>query len=129
LQALGLSDAPRTYDSDSVWNYELGAKFSSFGGNVQVNASVYHIDWRDIQSSVSLTGCPSGFVTNLGSAESEGFDLALSARATDSLFVSLSGGYNRSRFEQTLVSSGVVLAEKGGIVSDAPPWQVTATVE
>jgi iron complex outermembrane receptor protein len=129
LAALGLSGTPATYDSDSVWNYEVGGKVGLFDRKLQVNASAYHIDWSNIQSFVALSGCPTGFVANLGSANSDGFDLSISARPFEALLVSVSGGYNRSRFEETIVRGGVVLAEKGGIVSDAPPWQVTTTVE
>jgi iron complex outermembrane recepter protein len=129
LAALGLSSTPATYDSDFVWNYEIGSKVSLLDRRLHVNASVYHIDWSDIQSFVSLSGCPTGFVANLGSANSDGFDLEISARPYDSLFASISAGYNRSRFEETVVRGGVVLAEKDGIVSDSPPWQVTTTIE
>lgn len=129
LAGMGLTGTPATYDSDSVWNYELGGKVGLLDRKVQVNASAYHIDWNNIQSFVSLSGCPVGFVANLGSAKSDGFDLAISARPIEALYLSLSGGYNRSRFAETIVRGGVVLAEKGGIVSDSPPWQVTTTVE
>ena len=129
LAALGLSGTPATYDSDSVWNYEVGGKVGLFDRKLQLNASGYHIDWSNIQSFVALSGCPTGFVANLGSAKSNGFDLSISARPFEALFVSVSGGYNRSRFGETVIRGGVVLAEKGGIVSDSPPWQITTTVE
>jgi iron complex outermembrane receptor protein len=129
LATLGLNTAPGTYDSDSVWNYELGGKFGLFDRKVQVNASAYHIDWSNIQSFVSLSGCPGGFITNLGSANSDGFDLSISARPTDALYLSLAAGYNKSRFAETISSNGIILAERGAEVSDAPPWQITTTVE
>ncbi len=129
LSQLGLSTAPGTFDSDSVWNYEVGGKVGLLDRKVQVNASIYHVDWSNIQSFVNLSGCPGGFITNLGSANSDGFDLSISARPTDSLFVALAGGYNKSRFAKTLTSNGIILAERGAEVSDAPPWQITATLE
>lgn len=129
LDQLGLAAAPLTYDSDTVWNYELGAKIGAFDRRVQINASIYHIDWSNIQSSVSLNGCPLGFVTNLGSANSDGFDLSISAQPVESLYLALSAGYNNSRFAQTIAPNNVILAEKGAQISDLPPWQVAATVE
>ena len=129
LATLGLTSAPTTFDSDSVWNYEVGGKVSVLNRKVQINASAYHIDWSNIQSFVSLSGCPGGFITNLGSANSDGFDIAISARPVDALFLSVSGGYNKSRFAETLTSNAVILAQKGAEISDAPPWQITATVE
>ena len=129
LGQLGLDTAPDTFDSDSVWNYEVGAKVGLFDRKVQVNASAYHIDWSNIQSFVSLSGCPGGFITNLGSANVDGFDLAISARPVEPLFIALSAGYSKSRFADTLTSNGVILAQDGAEISDAPPWQITATVE
>jgi iron complex outermembrane recepter protein len=129
LGTLGLTSAPGTFKSDSVWNYEVGGKLGLFNRMIQINASAYHIDWSNIQSFVSLSGCPGGFITNLGAANSDGFDLSISARPTDSLSASVSAGYNRSRYAETRSTNGVILTEKNGQVSDAPPWQITTTVE
>ncbi len=129
LSQLGMSSAPQTYDSDTVWNYEVGSKISLFDRAMQVNASAYHIDWSNIQSGVTLSGCPGAFTTNLGSANSDGFDLAISAKPTDALFLSLSAGYNRSRFAETVTSNNIILAQKDALVSDSPPWQIAGTVE
>lgn len=129
LAALGLAGTPATYQSDSLWNYEAGTKLSLFDRTFHVNASLYHIDWSNIQNLVALNGCPIGYVANLGSANSDGFDLEVSARPTGSLLLSVSAGYNRSIYEKTVIGGGVVLAQKDSIISDAPPWQVTTTIE
>jgi outer membrane receptor protein involved in Fe transport len=40
---------PSTYNSDSVWSYEIGAKSRWLGRRLMVNASLYYEDWSHIQ--------------------------------------------------------------------------------
>ena len=40
---------PSTYQSDSVWSYEIGEKARLFDRRLTVNASVYYEDWSNIQ--------------------------------------------------------------------------------
>ena len=44
--------APASYNSDSVWSYEIGAKDNLFDGRLQLDTSVYHINWNNIQQEV-----------------------------------------------------------------------------
>ncbi len=74
LAQLGFTDetgkgaSPPTYDRDSVWSYEVGAKNRFFGGRLRANASAFLMKWKNIQSSVSVSSCNQSFVTNLGGA-------------------------------------------------------------
>jgi iron complex outermembrane receptor protein len=40
---------PSTYNSDSVWSYEIGAKSRWLGRRLMINASLYYEDWDHIQ--------------------------------------------------------------------------------
>jgi outer membrane receptor protein involved in Fe transport len=40
---------PSTYNSDSVWSYEVGTKSRWFGRRLMVDASLYYEDWNHIQ--------------------------------------------------------------------------------
>ncbi len=40
---------PSTYNSDSVWSYEVGSKSRWLGRRLQFNASLYYEDWKHIQ--------------------------------------------------------------------------------
>jgi outer membrane receptor protein involved in Fe transport len=40
---------PSTYNSDSVWSYEIGAKSRWLNRRLSVNASLYYEDWNHIQ--------------------------------------------------------------------------------
>ena len=70
-----ITEEPESYDSDSVWSYELGTKDKFFGGRLQASGSVYYLKWNNIQQTVALPSCGFRYTTNQGGAVSKGFDL------------------------------------------------------
>lgn len=66
---------PPQFDSDSLWNYELGSRYISLGRTLQLDATLYWINWSDIQ--VTQTS-PGGFTytANAGQARNRGFELS-----------------------------------------------------
>jgi iron complex outermembrane recepter protein len=122
---------PTTYDSDYVWNYELGSKNRLFDGRLALDGSVYLIKWKDIQATVVLD-CGSSFVDNLADATSKGFDLGFRLAATDGLALEGAVGYNDSTFDQDATSpSGTkVIYNAGSSVPNAgPPWKVSVSAD
>ncbi len=105
---------PETFDSDSVWSYELGAKSRLLDGKLYLDGSVYRIEWKDIQANVSLPNCAYNFVDNLGTATSEGFDIAFSYLVTERLTLSGAYGYNDPSFDEDATSPGGAVIFAGG---------------
>ena len=105
LQKLGLTAAPTSYRPDSVWSYELGTKFISQDRRLQVNASLFEIDWNNQIRNVSLTACTLSFTTNLGKARSRGGDLSVEWRALDALTLGANAGYQSVKATETLVAN------------------------
>ena len=105
LKALGLSSFPTTFNPDSVWSYELGTKFSTANGRFQLDASVFQINWANQIQDVSLPSCPQSFTTNIGTAQSRGFDFAAQWRALDPLLLTLNGGYQFAKATETIKSN------------------------
>jgi len=113
---------PTTFKSDSVWSYELGVK-SKFGGLGSVQASVYQIDWNNIQQAVALNSCGFQFTNNLGKARSRGFDLQLEVRPTNRLTLQAEIGYVDAQFRDTVRGGPTAAApfvSKGDAVLGAP---------
>jgi iron complex outermembrane recepter protein len=79
----GLRELPPQYSSDSLWSYELGAKNTLLGNRMQINSSVFFINWNNIQQNVYLPTCAEQFVANLGVAHSIGGEIDLAVRPTD----------------------------------------------
>ena len=93
LGALGLTSAPATFKSDSLWSYELGVKDTLFDRRLSIDGSVYYIRWSGIQTQIILPSCGNSFVQNAGEAISRGFDLQLDAAVTSSLTVHAAVSY------------------------------------
>ena len=126
LTSLGYVDAngnpasPTSYESDTVWNYEVGSKNRMLGGKLRFDGSIYLIKWDKIQTQLQLPTCGYLFVDNLGSAKSRGFDAAVTYSPIPQLDLSASVGYNRTTFsEESLVF------QKGDFVPNAgSPWTI-----
>jgi iron complex outermembrane receptor protein len=93
LAALGLTAVPKSFGPDSLWSYEIGAKDSLFEHRLAIQASVYYINWTNIQTSVALESCAEDFTANRGKATSQGFDFQVAAIVVDGLKLNASVGY------------------------------------
>ncbi len=88
--------APPTFEEDSLWQYELGAKTLWLDGRLALSGSVYRIVWSDFQT----TGVPISIFTytiNGGEAQSDGFELELQARPLRGLEFSAGYSYTDAR--------------------------------
>jgi len=87
-KAVRVDFVPATYDPDLINNYEIGIKSSWFDNRLVVNATVFYMDWKDIQLGVRsdqdglwwLRGTANG-----GGGENKGAELDVIWQATDSL--------------------------------------------
>lgn len=131
LAQLGYSQSPNTFDSDTVWNYELGSKNQLFDGKLRVNSSAFYLKWKGIQTTLRLPRCAIAFVANLGEATSRGFDVQADAQITDNLTLGLAVGYNKTRYSDTITVPAAipgtpdpVISRKGNSLGNRP-WTVT----
>ncbi|XAH21369.1 TonB-dependent receptor [Xylophilus sp. GW821-FHT01B05] len=63
------------FESDSLWSYELGYKADLLDRTLSVEATVYDIEWSNIQQPIRDGGF--GFYTNAGDARIRGSELML----------------------------------------------------
>ncbi len=116
---------PTSYNSDSVWSYEVGSKDRFFDRTLQVSGSAYYIKWSNIQQAFYVPVCGIQFTTNAGEAVSKGFDLQAAWTPIHALNLEASVGYTNAKFTQTaLDANGDILNVKGDSL-DVVPWTVT----
>jgi iron complex outermembrane recepter protein len=129
----GTGPAPKTYNSDSVWSYEIGAKDALFDGHLQVDTSVFHINWQNIQQPVLIPSCDFEYFANLGAASVNGFDFALSALIGAHFKPSLAVGYTDAHYTKTVFNNGAITVNDRDTIGTVPqvpsPWNVTASTE
>lgn len=91
------SGIPRSYDSDSLWNYELGTKLSLADKRLRIDAAVYHIDWSNIQvRAVDSTGA-FPFTTNAGGASVDGVEADINAVLAKGVTIAAGGSYQNAK--------------------------------
>lgn len=125
----GLSPTPppTTYNSDSLWNFEFGQRLRLADGLVQLNTTVYYIDWSDIQASlykgIAYTG-------NAGDARVYGLEAELVARPLPELELGSALSLNRGELTKNVADiarvSGVIGANKGDRLPASPTVKVSA---
>jgi iron complex outermembrane recepter protein len=112
-----------TYKSDSAWCYELGVKSYLNEHRTQLNASVFYINWSDLQ----IDGLPSnpalGFVTNAGSATSKGFEVELEQLVTRDLRITFGGSYINATIDEAFQN-----APSGSRMPNVPRYTINAGI-
>jgi len=112
-----LFPAPCAYKADTSVNYELGLKVSSPDRRVSLDASVYYINWDDIQISL-ITPINSSYFANAGKAKSQGVELSGQWRAAEGLTLAAWVSWNDAVLKEDFpANSGAV-----GVSGDRLPY-------
>ena len=140
----GQRRVPEDYSSDSLWSYELGGKSSLLSRHLQIDWSIFLVNWNNIQQNVYLPTCGQQFVANLGKVQSRGGDVDIRYLPVERLTLALSAAYTEARFSDTVCagalafngtdcgisSPGVILpiVSKGNQLP-AAPWTFLTSAE
>jgi len=112
---------PATYGSDSLVNYEIGVRPSWLNHRLTLDATLFFIDWSDIQLRL---GRPDGYVyaANAGGAHNFGLENALNWATTANLEMQLNATFLQAEISKTThLGNGVVL-EQGARIPGAARW-------
>jgi len=146
----GQRQVPGQFGSDSLWSYEIGTKNTFLDHRLQINASVFYIDWKNIQQNVYLPSCGEQFTANLGQARSEGGEIEVLYKPLEALTFDLSAAYTDAKLTKTscagtltfngsscggtdpatgLPITGVAPIASNGNALLGAPWSFTASSE
>jgi len=126
LARIGLRRSPNEYDSDSLWNYEIGTKNRLADGYLTLNAAGYYINWSRLQQQLSLPNCGFTFTANVGRAESKGAELELQARVTEALVIGSAVTLTDAKITSSLPGTG---ASDGDRMLTTPKWILQANAD
>ncbi len=117
---------PTQFNSDSLWNYEVGARTTQLDGRLQLDATLYWIDWNDIQVTQRST---SGFIytANAGRARNRGFEASATFRPARALTVQGSLTYLDGELRRPF-GSGAGLVPAGSALPGASRWQASDSI-
>jgi len=125
LARTGLEEIPRGYESDSLWNYELGLKKGLAKGRITTNVAVFRMDWDQTQVFTGPLCQLNGEVINVGSVKSEGFEFELQASVTRGLTLGLTTAYVDATVQEDYTPPGSTappIALEGQSLPNIPKW-------
>ena len=88
----------RTFEPETLWNYEIGIKASFLDNRIIVNASVYYMDISDMQVEEYVTPVTT-YITNAAKATSKGGEIEISARLVKGLDLTAGFAYIDTTFD------------------------------
>lgn len=103
LAALSVPFAP-----EKVTNYELGLKSQWLQNRLQVNAAVFHLDYKDKQELFFNNLTRVLTITNAAEATVKGAEIEVSYRPTPWLSLMANYGYLDTRYDRFVIPGGVV---------------------
>jgi len=120
----------QTYDSDTLWNYELGMKSTWMDDRLIFDASVYYIDWDDIQLSVPVD--VTRLTLNAGKAKITGVEFDLVTLPIEGLTLRLTAGFIDAELAEDTPdadSDGVSPGFKGDPLPFVPEQNISASAQ
>jgi iron complex outermembrane receptor protein len=108
--ALGV---PAQYGPDRTQNYEVGVKGAALDGLLSFDASVYHIDWKDLIITLREPRIGASYKANAGEAKSEGVDLSVEVRPASGLTLSAWGAWNAAELSAAFPATSTVRGADG----------------
>jgi len=110
---------------DKLYNYELGAKVDLFEHHLFIDTSVYYMNWRDVQQSISEALPGGGFlngVLNGASASGPGVDIAMTSRPFDRLQIGATFSWSGLKIDSPLFSGGDLVFSKGDRLNNSSEY-------
>jgi outer membrane receptor protein involved in Fe transport len=111
---------PRTFNPDSLTDYELGAKSDLPDENLSFDADVYYIQWSDIQLLEEVSGY--GINGNGGTADSKGAEANVTWKPIDRLTLNVNGAFTDAYLT---ANAPVVGGVSGNALPNSPRWSGT----
>ncbi len=125
-QSLGL---PRAYEPDTTRNYEIGAKGAVFNGGLSFDASVYHVDWRDLQLQLRDPTTFQTYYVNAGRARSRGVELSLASRPFHGFRATLWTAWNDAELTEDFPVTSTTTGRSGDRLPYGPRWSGSLSLD
>jgi iron complex outermembrane receptor protein len=116
----GFVNGPISFNSDSVWSYELGEKWRSADGRFSINAAGYYESWVGVQQVNALSSCGYVYTANVGDAHVKGGEIEARAIVVRDLEASANVTYSDAALTSaTLIDAGF---NPGTPIQQVPKW-------
>jgi iron complex outermembrane receptor protein len=119
-----------TFDEQTSWDYEIGAKSMFMDNKLMVNANLFYSDIKDLQTISYDAATLSYLAQNAGKAYSWGGELEVLARPMKGLDLEFSAAFTRAEFEKyTGENAAGAFDYKGNKVPLTPEHTLSAAAQ
>lgn len=126
------------FKEENLWNYEVGIKSEWWDNRVRLNASLYYMEWEDMQMEsfrfLTQGDLSSNFerTINIDDAEAWGGEIEVLAAVTDRLTFTAAAGYSDTEITSNTtatITGSFDVDLKGLDLPRAPEWTYNASAE
>jgi len=126
------------YDTDNLWNYEAGVRKTWAGGRVTTDATLFYLDWTDIQLEATVLDPALGFINavfNTGAAHSLGVEAVVVAQLTRGFSFTTSINWTEAELDQATPvlinpeTNEPVILPPGTKLPVTPEWTAATTLQ
>lgn len=99
--------ANHPFNPEKVTNYEMGFKSTLLQGRMRLNATVFYMDYKDLQVQQTNQDCLCNITDNAADASIKGLEVEFQWAATDSLVFFASGSALKTEYKDFLENAGI----------------------
>lgn len=123
------TQAPDSFSSDTLWNYETGLRTRWFDNTLQFDITGFFIRWEDPQTIQRESTGLSNYLDNVGGVKSSGVDVSLYyLTPIPGMSLAVSGSYAKTVTTKAFRTGSGVETEPGSPWPYAPRWQTATTL-
>jgi iron complex outermembrane receptor protein len=120
---------PCQFGPDKTEDYEVGAKGDFLDHRFSFDASLYYIDWRDIQLEAIDPVSHLAYNTNASHAKSQGVELSFQARPRTGLTIAVQAAYDDAVLTQSFPSTGSLFGGSGARLPYTSRFSGSASID
>jgi outer membrane receptor protein involved in Fe transport len=113
-QVIGLPQAFAPFQSDSLWDYEVGDKWELFNRKLYLDGDIYDIEWNNMQVSGTTSNGAFSFISNAGAARVTGVEANIVYDPFERLELEAQGSWQTSTLVQNQVNANVSAPGRAG---------------
>lgn len=126
IPAVPGSSVPPQFQSDSLWNYELGMRADLMDRRLLLDLTAFYVDWSDIQ--LRLTSGSLNYADNAGTARSYGLEASATLRPLDGVNLTSNATYLNAKLTEAFdpdLAGPAPAVPSGTTLPGASKWQVS----
>ena len=127
---LSAKQAPKRFQSDTLWNYELGTRTQWLDNTLHIDVTGFHIDWNHPQTLLTDSAVHLPYLDNVGRVKSTGVEAAVQwlPEWVPGLALNLSGAEIRTNTAEAFVGQTGANIPKGTQFPYAARWQTSTNL-